>query len=135
MVEVNCETDLAKGPKFKELFKAVAMQIAACPEVEFVSDGDISEEAKQAEREAEMKSEDLAGKPDDIKVKMVEGRLAKIMKSRVLMSQPYIKEPSQTVDELVKSYISTLGENIKIARFTRYNLGETGGDEGSEESD
>jgi len=138
MVEINCETDfVAKGPKFKELAKAVAMQIAACPSVEFVRDEDISEEAKQAEREAEMKSEDLAGKPDDIKVKMVEGRLGKIMKTRVLMEQPYIREPSQTVDEFVKGYISTLGENIQISRFSRFNLGETqsSDDEESEESE
>jgi len=138
MVEINCETDfVAKGPKFKELAKAVAMQIAACPSVEFVRDEDISEEAKQAEREAEMKSEDLAGKPDDIKVKMVEGRLGKIMKTRVLMEQPYIRDPSQTVDDLIKGYITTIGENIQISRFSRFNLGETqsSDDEESEESE
>jgi len=55
----------------------------------------------------------------------VEGRLGKILKKKVLLEQPYIRDPSMTVDDLVKSYISTLGENINIARFVRFNLGET----------
>jgi len=126
MVEVNCETDfVAKGDKFAELAKAVAMQLAASPTVEFVTDSEIDDEVKERERQAEMQSEDLAGKPDNIKEKMVEGRLGKILKTKVLMDQPYIRDPSMTVDELVKGYISTIGENIQIARFARFNLGET----------
>ena len=126
MVEVNCETDfVAKGDKFAELAKAVAMQLAASPTVEFVRADEIDDEVKERERQAEMQSEDLAGKPDNIKEKMVEGRLGKILKTKVLMDQPYIRDPSMTVDELVKGYISTIGENIQIARFARFNLGET----------
>eukprot|EP00614_Pseudopedinella_elastica_P012119 CAMPEP_0172610126 /NCGR_PEP_ID=MMETSP1068-20121228/29982_1 /TAXON_ID=35684 /ORGANISM="Pseudopedinella elastica, Strain CCMP716" /LENGTH=199 /DNA_ID=CAMNT_0013413767 /DNA_START=92 /DNA_END=687 /DNA_ORIENTATION=+ len=95
IVELNCETDfVSKGEKFAELAKAVAMQIAASPTVDFVKSEDINEEVKEAERQAEMKSEDLEGKPEDIKVKMVEGRLGKILKQKVLLEQPYIRDPS-----------------------------------------
>ena len=65
---------------------------------------------------AEMKSEDLEGKPENIKEKMVEGRLGKILKTKVLMDQPYIRDTGMTIEDLVKSYISTLGENIQVRR-------------------
>lgn len=123
-MQINCETDfVAKRPEFQELAKNVAMQIAASPTVEFVSPDDIPEEFKEKERELEMGSEDLAGKPDDIKAKMVEGRLTKLLKAKCLLEQPYIKDPSLNVESLVKTAISTLGENIKIARFARMELG------------
>merc|ERR1711968_408236 len=126
MVEVNCETDfVAKGDKFAELARAVAMQLAASPTVEFVRADEIDDEVKERERQAEMNAEDLAGKPDNIKEKMVEGRLGKILKTKVLLDQPYIRDPSMTVDELIKGYIATIGENIQVARFSRFNLGET----------
>ena len=64
---------------------------------------------------------------------MVEGRLGKILKQKVLMEQPYIRDPSMTVEELVKGYISTLGENIQVARFERMNLGESSADEEASE--
>merc|ERR1711907_528089 len=119
MVEVNCETDfVAKGEKFAELGKAIAMQLAANPTVEFVSMDEIDDEVKDRERKAEMMSEDLEGKPENIKEKMVEGRIGKILKSKVLLEQPYIKDPSLNVEEFIKSYIATLGENIQVARFT-----------------
>ena len=134
MVEVNCETDfVSKGEKFAELCKAVAMQIAASPTVDFVKTDDIDSAVIEAERKAEMNSEDLAGKPENIKEKMVEGRLAKILKAKVLMEQPYIKDPNMTVEDFVKSYIATLGENIQVARFVRFNLGETAKSGSSEE--
>lgn len=130
MVEVNCETDfVSKGDKFAELSKAIAMQIAASPSVDFVRTEEIDDAVIAAERKAEMNSEDLAGKPDNIKEKMVEGRLAKILKQKVLMEQPYIKDPNMTVEDFVKGYISTLGENIQVARFVRFNLGETASEE------
>ena len=126
MVEVNCETDfVSKGDKFAELSKAIAMQIAASPSVDFVRTEEIDDAVIDAERKAEMNSEDLEGKPENIKEKMVEGRLAKLLKQKVLMEQPYIKDPNMTVEDFVKGYISTLGENIQVARFVRFNLGET----------
>ncbi|KAG8464310.1 hypothetical protein KFE25_003373 [Diacronema lutheri] len=124
MVEVNCETDfVAKRPEFAQLAKTVAMQIAASPTVEFVSVDEIPPAVIEAERALEMQSEDLAGKPDEIKAKMVEGRLQKILKTKCLMETPYIKDPSQNMEQVVKSTISALGENIKVARFTRMELG------------
>lgn len=126
MVELNCETDfVSKNTQFGELARSVAMQVAASPQVDFVSVDDISDDDKAREREAEMKSEDLEGKPDNIKEKMVEGRLGKILKTKCLLEQPYIRDGSMTIDDLIKSNIATLGENIKIARFVRFNLGET----------
>merc|ERR1719160_925049 len=118
MVEVNCETDfVSKGDKFKELCKMLAMQIAACPGVEYVKAEDISEEARAKERALEMKSEDLEGKPDAIKDKM--------FKEKILLDQKYIKDDSMTVADFVASYVAVLGENIQVARFGTFRLGET----------
>ena len=126
MVEVNCETDfVSKGDKFKELCKMLAMQIAACPGVEYVKAEDISEEARAKERALEMKSEDLEGKPDAIKEKMVEGRVNKMFKEKILLDQKYIKDDSMTVADFVASYVAVLGENIQVARFGTFRLGET----------
>merc|ERR1719160_1855584 len=91
MVEVNCETDfVAKRTEFQELAKAVAMQIAASPTVEVVSEADISPEFIEREKKIEAQSEDLQGKPDNIVEKIVEGRIAKIVKTKLLLEQPYI---------------------------------------------
>ena len=80
----------------------VAMQIAASPEVMYVNLEDIPQEDVDRETALEMQSEDLEGKPEAIKEKMVAGRIAKLMKTKVLLEQPYIKEPKQTVDEWIK---------------------------------
>ena len=125
MVEVNCETDfVSKGDKFKELCKMLAMQIAACPAVEHVKYDDIPEALIAAERAVEMKNEDLEGKPDNIKEKIVEGRVQKMFKQKVLLEQDYIKDPNMKVDAFVASYVALLGENIQVARFTKFGLGE-----------
>jgi len=124
MVEVNCETDfVAKNPAFKELSRAIAMQIAACPSVEVVNAEQIDPEWIEKETKIEAASEDLQGKPEQIIEKIVAGRVEKNMKTMLLLEQPYIRDPSMTVDEFVKTYIAKLGENIKVARFVRFNLG------------
>jgi len=134
MVEVNCETDfVAKRPEFQELAKAVAMQVAACPGVSVVREEDIDAEWIAKEKKIEAASEDLQGKPDNIVEKIVEGRIAKLVKTKLLMEQPYIRDPNMSVDELVKSYVGKLGENIKVARFVRFNMGETAEADESEE--
>mgnify|MGYP002826586707 FL=1 len=71
-----------------------------------------------------MKNEDLAGKPDAIKEKMVEGRLNKMFKEKILLEQKYIKDDTMTVDDFVASYVARLGENIQVARFYTFRLGE-----------
>jgi len=134
MVEVNCETDfVAKRPEFQELAKALAMQIAASPTVEVVSETDIAPDFIEKEKKIESQSEDLQGKPDEIVAKIVEGRVNKLVKTKLLLEQPYIRDPNMNVDELVKSYVAKLGENIKVARFVRFNLGDTNTDADEEE--
>ena len=125
LVEINCETDfVARGEVFQELLRNVAMQIAACPNVEYVSVDQIPSEVADKEKAIEMGRDDLAGKPDAMKEKIVEGRIAKRLKELALLEQPFIKESSMSVAEMVKQAAGKLGENIQVRRFTRYTLGE-----------
>ncbi len=125
LIELNCETDfVARGDIFQDLLKDVSMQIAACPNVEYVSIDEIPNEIVEKEKLIEMGRDDLAGKPEQIKVKIVEGRIAKRLKELALLDQPYIKDSSITVEQLVKQAAGKIGENIKVRRFTRYTLGE-----------
>ncbi|MEQ8466454.1 translation elongation factor Ts [Coleofasciculus sp. E2-BRE-01] len=125
LVEVNCETDfVARREEFQALVKDIAMQVAACPNVEYVSVDDIPAAITQREKEIEMGRDDLAKKPDNIKEKIVQGRIEKRLKELSLMDQPYIRDQSKSVEELVKETVALLGENIQVRRFTRYVLGE-----------
>ena len=125
LLELNCETDfVARGEIFQTLLKDVAMQIAACPNVEYVSIDDIPNEVVIKEKQIEMGRDDLTGKPDQIKEKIVEGRISKRLNELVLLEQPYIKDSSLSVEQLVKETAGKIGENIRIRRFTRYTLGE-----------
>ena len=125
LLELNCETDfVARGDIFQSLLKDVSMQIAACPNVEYVSIDEIPEVVVEKEKQIEMGRDDLSGKPEQIKEKIVEGRIAKRLNELVLLSQPYIKDSSLTVEDLVKQAAAKIGENIKVRRFTRYTLGE-----------
>ena len=125
LVEVNCETDfVARREEFQDLVKNIAMQIAACPNVEFVKVEDIPEETVNKEKEIEMGRDDLDGKPDNIKEKIVSGRIGKRLNEISLLPQPYIRDQSITVEELVKQSIAQLGENIQVRRFVRFVLGE-----------
>ena len=125
LVEVNCETDfVARGDQFKELVRDIAMQVAACPNVEYIKVEDIPETVAAKEKEIEMGRDDLAGKPDNIKEKIVEGRIGKRLKELSLLDQPYIKDQSITVAELVTNTVAKLGENIQVRRFNRFVLGE-----------
>merc|ERR1712046_554650 len=102
-----------------ELARTVAMQIAACPTVTMVSQDEVADDFIENEKRIQSMSEDLKGKPDQI----VTGRVEKLLKTKILLDQPYIRDPDMTVDGLVKSYIAKLGENIKVARFVRFELG------------
>jgi len=125
LIEINCETDfVARGEIFQSLLKDIAMQVAACPNVEFVSLNEIPPEVINKEKQIEMGRDDLAGKPEQIKEKIVEGRISKRLKELVLLEQPYIKDSALTVEQLVKETAGKIGENIKVRRFTRYTLGE-----------
>jgi len=125
LVEVNCQTDfVARNEEFQDLVKNIAMQIAACPNVEYVSTGDIPEAMVQKEKEIEMGREDLASKPENIREKIVEGRIGKRLQELSLLDQPYIRDQSITVEELVKTTSGQLGEKIQVRRFSRFVLGE-----------
>ena len=125
LLELNCETDfVARGDLFQGLLRDLSMQVAACPSVEYVSGDPIPESIAYKEKEIEMGRDDLSGKPDQIKAKIVEGRIGKRLKEMALLEQPFIKDSSLNVEELVKQVAGKIGENVKVRRFTRYTLGE-----------
>jgi len=125
LLELNCETDfVARGEIFQSLLKDISMQVAACPNVEYVSVDDVPQDVVEKEKLIEMGRDDLANKPEQIREKIVEGRIAKRLKELVLLDQPYIKDSALTVEQLVKQTAGKIGENIKVRRFTRYTLGE-----------
>lgn len=124
LVEVNCETDfVARNEIFTDLVKDVAMHIAASAP-EYVSTDEIPTEASEkvkAEFAEKAKSE---GKPAEMIDKIVDGMLKKHFAERCLLDQPFVKNPDQTVGELVKEHNAKLGENIVVRRFSRMALGE-----------
>lgn len=125
LLEVNCETDfVSRGDIFKELVDDLAMQAAACPQVQYVTTEDVPEEFVNKEREIEMQKEDLLSKPEQIRSKIVDGRIKKRLDELALLEQPYIKNDKVVVKDWVKQTIATIGENIKVKRFVRFNLGE-----------
>ena len=126
LLEVNCETDfVARREEFSDLAKNIAMQIASNPEITVVGMEDISDATKEEVRNFESSKEDLQNKPEDIRNKIVEGRVEKSLKKQVLLEQEYIRDPNISVNEYIKQVIGVIGENIRVSRFTRYVLGET----------
>jgi len=125
LVELKCESEAAaNNEEFKTLARNVAMQIAACPNVEYVNVDEIPAQIAEKEKEIEMGRDDLAKKPDNIKEKIVQGRIDKRLKEMTLLDQPYIRDQSTSVEELVKQTGKSVGETVSISRFTRYILGE-----------
>ncbi|CAI9780357.1 unnamed protein product [Fraxinus pennsylvanica] len=125
LVEVNCETDfVARGDIFTELVEDLAMQVAACPQVQYLSTEDVPKDIVDKEKEIEMQKEDLLSKPEQIRSKIVDGRINKRLEELALLEQPYIKNDKIVVKDWVKQTIAKVGENIKVKRFMRYNLGE-----------
>ncbi|NCJ06241.1 translation elongation factor Ts [Synechococcales cyanobacterium C] len=125
LVEVNCETDfVARNEAFKELVQDLAKQIAACPNVVYVSVDEVPKAIGEKERAIALESDTLKGKPENVKDKIVQGKVDKVLRELCLLDQPYIKDQSITVEELIKQAISKLGENIKVRRFSRFVLGE-----------
>ena len=125
LVEVNCQTDfVARNEAFKKLVQDIAKQIVASQQVEYVKIADIPAEIVDREKAIEMGRDDLGGKPEAIKEKIVQGRIEKRLKELCLLDQPYIRDQNITVDELVKQNVAQLGENIQVRRFVRFVLGE-----------
>src|SRR4030081_1479763 len=122
LVEVNCETDfVAKNEKFREFVKDITLHIAAAHPL-YVNREEVPPQLIESERaiyEAQVK-----GKPANVVSKIVDGKLDKFYSTVCLMEQGFIKNPDQTINDLVKAKITELGENIVIRRFTRYLVGE-----------
>ncbi|HVT74916.1 MAG TPA: translation elongation factor Ts [Candidatus Paceibacterota bacterium] len=118
LVELGCETDfVAKNPEFKQLTYDVAMHIAAS-KPEFVKKEDINADAR-AVAESVFEKE-VEGKPADMKAKILEGKLAAYFSERVLLDQPFIKNPELTIAGLLSQAVQKFGEKIEVVRFTRY---------------
>ncbi|RBP41153.1 translation elongation factor Ts [Garciella nitratireducens] len=124
LVEVNCETDfVAKNEEFKSFVRDIAMHIAAAKPL-YISKEEVPEEVIEKEKNI-LKNQALnEGKPEHIVGKMVEGRIKKYYQEICLLEQPFVKDPDKTIEDIVKEQISRMGENIKIRRFTRYEMGE-----------
>ena len=124
LVEVNCQTDfVARNEAFKALVQNIAMQIAAS-KVEYVKISDIPAAIADKEKEIEMGRDDLSGKPEAMKEKIVQGRIEKRLKELCLLDQAYVKDQNITISELLAQNVAQLGENIQVRRFVRFELGE-----------
>ena len=124
LVEINCETDfVAKNEGFKNFVKDVAMHIAAANPL-YVTKEEVPTEELEKEKEILRAQALNEGKPEKIVDKMVEGRVSKYYKEICLLEQPFVKNPDLTIEDLVKEQIMTIGENVKIRRFARFQMGE-----------
>ena len=124
MVEVNCESDfVAKTDDFRDFAKNIAMHIAAMNPLG-MNPEDISVELIEREREIFRDQAREMGKPEKMLEQIVDGKVNKFYKDSCLMSQPYVKDPKLTIADLLNEVIAKIGENIKIKRFARFQLGE-----------
>ena len=124
LVEVNCETDLvARGDQFKALVHDVALQIAASKPL-YVTKEEVPQDVLDKEKEILKIQAMNEGKPEAIAEKMVQGRIKKYYEEFCLLDQPFVKDPSKTVGQLITEAIASIGEKITVRRFTRYEMGE-----------
>jgi elongation factor Ts len=124
LVEINCETDfVARTDDFQELVRDVAMHIAAA-DPRFVRREEVTPEVLERERQIYRDQVLQQGKPANIADRIVEGKLEKFYSEQVLLEQPFVKDPDQTVGDLITAKIAKTGENIQVRRFARYRLGE-----------
>ena len=125
LLEINCETDfVARTEGFQNFCKEVAMHIAAASPMS-VTKEELSEETIESEKNIFREQSRKSGKPEEIIEKMIEGRMKKFYQENVLMEQSFVKNPDLSISDLLTETIATLGENISIARFSRFQLGET----------
>ena len=125
MVEVDCESDfVARTADFQELVHDVAMHIAAA-DPRFIRKEDVTEDVLEKEKDIQKARALAEGKPEKMIEKIIEGRMAKFYEEICLLEQPFVKEQTLTVGQLVKTKIAKLGENIGIARFVRFKVGDS----------
>ena len=124
LVEINCETDfVARNEDFVAFTRDVAMQIAAMAP-QFVRKEEVSEDVIARERDVLLAKAKESGKPEPVVQKMVDGQISKWMKEICLLDQAFVKNPDNTIEQLQQALIAKIGENIKIRRFVRFELGE-----------
>jgi elongation factor Ts len=124
LIEVNCESDfVARTDDFQELVKDLAMQVAAA-DPQFIRKEDVTAAALEKEKDIQRARALGEGKPEKMVDKIVEGRLNKFYEEVCLYEQPFIKDNTTTVNDLIKSRIAKLGENISVSRFVRFKVGE-----------
>jgi elongation factor Ts len=124
MVELNCESDfVARNTDFQNLLHDLAMQVAAS-DPRFIKREDVPEHVLAKEREIYREQARSTGKPENVLDKIVEGRMSKFYAEACLLEQPFVKEPSISVKDLMAQHIQKIGENIQVRRFVRYRLGE-----------
>ncbi len=122
LIEVNCETDfVAKNDVFEDLVKDICMHIAATDPMA-VSRETVPQEMIDRERKAY--NEEFKDKPDNVRDKIIDGKMESFYKEVCLINQPFVKDNDQTIEDLLKNAITKLGENIKISRFARFAIGE-----------
>ncbi len=124
LLEVNCETDfVARTDGFTDFTKDLAMHIAAASPI-VVSREEMDQTIIDKERNFLVEQAKESGKPENIIEKMVDGRIEKFYAENVLLEQPFVKDPEKTIKDLMTEVVATVGENISIARFSRFQLGE-----------
>ncbi len=125
LVEINCESDfVARTDDFNDLVKDIAMQIAAA-DPQFIRREDVTAAAIEKEKEIQRARALNEGKPEKMVDKIIEGRMSKFYEEICLLDQPFIKDNTMKVEDLIKTKIAKLGENIAVARFVRFKVGET----------
>jgi len=124
LVEINCETDfVARNEDFQAFTRDVALQIAAM-NPQFVRKDEVSQDVVDREREVLIAKAKESGKPEPVVQKMVDGQITKWMKEICLLDQSWVKDPDKTIEQVQQELIAKIGENIKIRRFARFELGE-----------
>jgi elongation factor Ts len=133
IVEVNCQTDfVAKTDKFVAFAKDLALHIVS-NRPKWVTRQDVPADILAEEKAAQLRMEDIATKPENIKEKIVEGRLEKWYQEHVLMEQAFFKDEDKTIQQLLESVVAELGERVAVRRFARYELGEFASEQANED--
>jgi len=133
LVEINCESDfVARTDDFKELVHDVAMHVAAA-DPKYMRREEVPADILEKEKEIARGRAVMEGKPEKVLDRIVEGRIVKFYEEVCLLEQPFVKEATMTIEQLVKSKIAKLGENIGIARFVRFKVGDVAAAESASE--